>query len=128
VLDSDFQPLLDTLATLDNLNMLKWIALLKNESMSKRPFQLPQDAQTISKYSGLSQHFLYYITRTAPVNVDEEETETGVYFTLRQRVASKGIYYIASSVEVGNSPYCRRKGKAVAEPRATRLRSLHSLT
>jgi hypothetical protein len=55
--------------------------------MNKRPFQLPQNAQTISKYSSLSEHFLYYVLRTAPVDVDKEETETGVYFTLRQRVA-----------------------------------------
>jgi len=59
--------------------------------MSKRLYQLPQNAQTISKYSGLSKHFLCYVLRTAPVDVDEEETETGVYFTLRQRAAINKI-------------------------------------
>jgi hypothetical protein len=29
---------LNTLAATDNLNVLKWFALLKNESISKRPF------------------------------------------------------------------------------------------
>ena len=82
-----FNRCLDTLAATDNPDVLKWIASPKNESMSKRLFQLLQNAQTISKYSGLSEHFLCYVLRTAPVDVDKEETETGVYFTLRQRVA-----------------------------------------
>ena len=32
--------------------------------------------------------------RTAPVDVDEEETETGVYFMLRQRVAINKIWQL----------------------------------
>ena len=48
-----FNRCLDTFADTNNLDVLKWMASLKNESISKRPFQLPQNAQTISKYSGL---------------------------------------------------------------------------
>jgi hypothetical protein len=39
----------------------------KNEAMSKRPFQLPQNAQTINKYSGLWEHFLCYPLRCRQV-------------------------------------------------------------
>ncbi len=71
--------------------MLKWFASPKNESISKRPFQLPQNAQTVSKYSGLWEHFICYAIRTAPLDVDEEKTATGVHFPMRQRIA---IYII----------------------------------
>jgi Orsellinic acid/F9775 biosynthesis cluster protein D len=86
-----FNRCLDTLADTDNPDVLKWIASPKNESMSKRPFQLPQNAQTISKYSGLLEHFLCYVMRTAALDVDEEETETGVYFTQKQRIVINNI-------------------------------------
>jgi hypothetical protein len=59
--------------------------------MSKPPFQLPQNAQTISKYSGLWEHFLCYSMRTAPMDADEEETEMGVYFSRRQRIVINNI-------------------------------------
>lgn len=39
-----FSRCLDTLADTDNPDVLKWFASPKNESMSKRPFQLPQNA------------------------------------------------------------------------------------
>jgi hypothetical protein len=48
-----FNRCLDILADTDNPDVLKWIGSLKNKSISKRPFQLPQNTQTISKYSGL---------------------------------------------------------------------------
>jgi hypothetical protein len=48
-----FNRCLNTLADTDNPDVLKWIASPKNEAMSKRPFQLPQNAQTVAKYSGL---------------------------------------------------------------------------
>jgi superfamily II DNA helicase RecQ len=86
-----FNRSLDTLADTDNPDVLKWFASPKNESMSKRPFQLPQNAQTISKYSGLYEHFICYALRTAPSDVNDEETETGVYFPKKQRIVINNI-------------------------------------
>ena len=86
-----FNRCLDTLAATDNPDVLKWIASPKNEAMTKRPFQLPQNAQTVSKYSGLWEHFLCYAMRTCPSDIEEEETRTGVYFTRRQRIVINNL-------------------------------------
>jgi Orsellinic acid/F9775 biosynthesis cluster protein D len=43
---------LDTLAATDQKDALKWWASPKNEAASQRPFELPQNAKTISRYSG----------------------------------------------------------------------------
>jgi hypothetical protein len=94
----NFNRCLDTLAATDNPDVLKWFVLPKNESMSKRPFQLPQNAQTVSKYSGLWEHFVCYAMRTALLDVDEEETATGVYFPMRQRIV---IYKIREMLKTG---------------------------
>lgn len=74
---------LDTLAASDHRDTLKWWASPKNDVASQRPFELPQNHQTIGKYSGLYQRFLCYVMRTAP-RTWEEESETGVTYTESQ--------------------------------------------
>jgi hypothetical protein len=75
---------LDTLAATNHKDTLKWWASPKNEASSPRPFELPQNAKTIDKYSGYWQHFICYAMRTAPQEGWEEETETGVRYTEEQ--------------------------------------------
>ena len=75
---------LDTLAATNHKDTLKWWASPKNEASSPRPFELPQNAKTIDKYSGYWQHFICYAMRTAPQEGWEEETETGVKYSEEQ--------------------------------------------
>lgn len=44
---------LDTLAATDQKDALKWWALPKNEAASPRPFEPPQNAKTVEKYSAV---------------------------------------------------------------------------
>ena len=53
---------------------LKWWGLPKNEAASQRPFELPQNAKSINKYSGIWASFICYIMRTAPVEDWEDKT------------------------------------------------------
>ena len=66
---------LDTLDATDHKDALKWWASPKNEAASQRPFELPQNTQTIDKYSEYFECFICYMLRTAPV--DEWTDETG---------------------------------------------------
>jgi hypothetical protein len=74
---------LDTLTASDHKDTLKWWASPKNEVASQRPFELPQNSRTITKYSGIFQHFICYAIRTVPA-VWGEESETGVKYTEEQ--------------------------------------------
>jgi hypothetical protein len=65
---------LDTLDGIDHRDVLKWWASPKNEAASQRPFELPQNAQTIVKYSGYFEGFICYMMRTAPMDDWEEAT------------------------------------------------------
>ena len=59
---------LDTLEAVDHKDVLKWWASPKNEIASQHPFELPQNQQTLVKYSLRWQSFLCYIMRTSPEN------------------------------------------------------------
>jgi hypothetical protein len=74
---------LDTLAASDHKDTLKWWKSPKNEVADQHPFELPQNANTITKYSGIWQQGLCYWMRTAPAEWGDE-SETGVQFTEEQ--------------------------------------------
>lgn len=65
---------LNTLAATDHKDALKWWGSPKNEAASQRPFELPQNAQTVEKYSAVWERFICYMLRTAPVENWEDET------------------------------------------------------
>jgi hypothetical protein len=65
---------LDTLAATDHKDALKWWASPKNEAASQRPFELPQNAKSVEKYSGYWESMICYIMRTAPIEGWEDET------------------------------------------------------
>ena len=51
---------LDTLAASDHKDTLKWWKSPKNEVAYQHPFELPQNANTMTKYSGIWQQGLCY--------------------------------------------------------------------
>jgi hypothetical protein len=57
---------LNTLAATDQKDALKWWESPKNEAASQRPFELPQNAKSMEKYSGIWESFICYMMRTAP--------------------------------------------------------------
>jgi hypothetical protein len=65
---------LDTLEVTDHKDALKWWASPKNEAASQRPFELPQNAKTINKYSDIFACFICYVMRTAPMENDIDDT------------------------------------------------------
>jgi len=65
---------LDTLADTDHKDVLKWWASPKNEAASQRPFELPQNAKSIEKYSGFFEGFICYMMRTAATDGWRDET------------------------------------------------------
>jgi len=65
---------LDTLAATDQKDALKWWASPKNEAASQRPFELPQNATTVEKYSAIWERFICYMMRTAPIEHWEDES------------------------------------------------------
>jgi hypothetical protein len=65
---------LDTLAATDQKDALKWWASPKNEAASQRPFELPQNAKTVEKYSAIWERFICYMMRTAPVERWEDKS------------------------------------------------------
>jgi hypothetical protein len=65
---------LDTLAATDQKDALKWWGSPKNEAASQRPFELPQNAQTVEKYSAIWERFICYIMRTAPAEQWDDES------------------------------------------------------
>jgi hypothetical protein len=71
---------LDTLEATDHKDALKWWASPKNEAASQRPFELPQNAKSIDKYSGIFAGFICYMMRTAPVGNYSDETGKLVCF------------------------------------------------
>lgn len=72
---------LDTLEATDHKDALKWWASPKNEAASQRPFELPQNAKSIEKYSGIFASFICYMMRTAPIENHSDETGELVYFS-----------------------------------------------
>ena len=71
---------LDTLEGTDHKDALKWWASPKNEAASQRPFELPQNAKSIDKYSGIFAGFICYMIRTAPIGNYSDETGKLVCF------------------------------------------------
>jgi hypothetical protein len=65
---------LDTLAATDQKDALKWWASPKNEAASQRPFELPQNAKSVDKYSAVWERLICYMMRTAPPEHWEDET------------------------------------------------------
>jgi hypothetical protein len=53
---------------------LKWWGSPKNEAASQQPFELPQNAQTVEKYSAIWERYICYMMRTAPIEHWEDET------------------------------------------------------
>ncbi|KFZ23152.1 hypothetical protein V502_02369 [Pseudogymnoascus sp. VKM F-4520 (FW-2644)] len=76
---------LDTLGDVDNVDILKWLQSPRQEEPASRPFRLPQSGYTLVKYGGLWHHFLCYVFRTASEDEWEESSETGVWYTSKQR-------------------------------------------
>jgi hypothetical protein len=71
---------LDTLEATDHKDALKWWASPKNEAADQRPFELPQNAKSVDKYSGIFACFICYIMRTAPLENHTDETGELDYF------------------------------------------------
>ncbi|KAK6591540.1 hypothetical protein H4I96_12312 [Botrytis cinerea] len=62
----------------------QWWASPKNEAADQRPFEIPQNAQSVDKYSRIFACFICYMMRTAPLENHTDETETGVRYTNAQ--------------------------------------------
>ncbi|TGO31480.1 hypothetical protein BHYA_0676g00010 [Botrytis hyacinthi] len=75
---------LNTLEATDHKDTLKWWASPKNEAADQRPFEIPQNAKSVDKYSRIFACFIYYMMRTAPLENHTDETETGVKYTNAQ--------------------------------------------
>ena len=65
---------LNTLEATDHKDVLKWWASPKNEAADQRPFELPQNARSVDKYSEIFACFICYMMRTAPVENHTDET------------------------------------------------------
>lgn len=65
---------LNTLEATDHKDALKWWASPKNEAADQRPFELPQNAKSVDKYSGIFACFICYMMRTAPLENHTNET------------------------------------------------------
>jgi hypothetical protein len=74
-----FERCLDTLEATDHKDALKWWSSPKNEAASQRPFELPQNAKSIEKYSEFFECFICYMMRTAPVGEWADKTGKLVY-------------------------------------------------
>jgi hypothetical protein len=75
---------LNTLEATDHKDALKWWASPKNEAADQRPFELPQNAKSVHKYSEIFACFICYMMRTAPV--DDYTDETGRWFSVISHV------------------------------------------
>lgn len=82
-MEANFGAVLGTLAASDYRDTLKWWKSPKNKVADQHPFELPQNGNTITKYSGIWQQGLYYWLRTAPAEWGDK-TETGICFTEAQ--------------------------------------------
>jgi hypothetical protein len=71
---------LNTLEATDHKDALKWWASPKNEAADQRPFELPQNAKSVDKYSGIFTCFICYMMRTAPLENHTDETGELEYF------------------------------------------------
>jgi hypothetical protein len=69
---------LETLAATDQKDALKWWASPKNEAVSQRPFELPQNAKSLEQYSTVWESVICYMMRTAPTEHWEDETGMSV--------------------------------------------------
>jgi hypothetical protein len=69
-----FNRCLDTLEATDQKDALKWWASPKNEAVDQRPFELPQNAKSLTKYSTYYKCMWCYMMRTAPSEHWEDET------------------------------------------------------
>jgi Orsellinic acid/F9775 biosynthesis cluster protein D len=65
---------MDTLAAADQKDALKWWASPDPKAASQRPFELPQNAKSVAKYSGYWEGMICYFMRTAPEEDWQDET------------------------------------------------------
>lgn len=65
---------LDTLEATDHKDALKWWASPKNEAADQRPFELPDNAKSVKRYSVYFACFICYMMRTAPLESGTDET------------------------------------------------------
>ncbi len=101
---------LDTLAATDHKDVLKWWASPKNDVASQRPFELPQNAQSLDKYSRVWEQFICYLVRTVPDRWGEEvESETGIKFTREQWESLQRIKDILIVTEDSNTNESHRR-------------------
>lgn len=105
---------LDTLAAVDHKDTLKWWASPQNEAASQRPFELPQNSQTLDKYSRRWQSFLCYVLRTAPEDNWTDDSETGVKFTEGQWLCVDAVRSVLEKEED------ERRGERAGEDEAVR--------
>jgi uncharacterized protein (DUF2384 family) len=89
---------LDTLAAADQKDALKWWASPDPKAASQRPFELPQNAQSVAKYSEHWECMICYFMRTAPT--EDWEDETGTYVCRRSGSGSVCfiVYFIVYSI------------------------------
>jgi Orsellinic acid/F9775 biosynthesis cluster protein D len=85
---------LDTLAAADQKDALKWWVSPKNEVASQHPFELPQNAKSVAKYSEHWEGMICYFMRTAPK--EDWEDETGTYVCGRS--GSGSVCFIVHSI------------------------------
>lgn len=81
---------LDTLEATDHKDVLKWWVAPQKDKASQRPFELPQNSQSLDKYNLIWEQFICYLVRTVP---EEQggESETGVKLTQEQWESLKRI-------------------------------------
>ena len=79
---------LQTLEDVDHKDALKWWVTPKNEVASQHSFELPQNSNTLGKYSRIWEQFICYMVRTVPTD-SSKPTETGVVFSAEQRLVIK---------------------------------------
>lgn len=66
---------LDTLERTDHKDTLKWWHSPKNEVANQFPFELHQNAQSVSKCRDVWRNFLFYVVRTVPENEGDQTGE-----------------------------------------------------
>jgi hypothetical protein len=109
-----FERCLDTLAATDHKDVLKWWHSPQQNAASQHPFELPQNSQTLVKYSRQWQCFLCYVMRTCPEE-QGEESGTGATYSERQWQCVDEVRMLTEEeAEMGEAERERREAVAVA--------------
>ena len=92
------QRTLETLKAVSGFkDILKWWASPKLEEVCQKPFEVPEP-KSIQKYSQTFVRLLYYVMRTAPESIDDE-TETGVVFSVEQLLEVKNVREVLAKAD-----------------------------